>query len=186
MVKALIVIDMLEGYMKDTHNPKEVIENIKKLAVAFHKKKYKLILSVPKFDRKEQNPVMIRLWGEEFKGDPENQKLVKDLRDIRFDKAIIKEEYSAFYKTDLEAYCAKNKIDELYLTGVFSGCCVSYTGLDAAYRHIQPYMVSDAAGGPKRGLLSTYRHKITLSNFKQMMGPVVSTKELIDSIDAAD
>lgn len=174
---------MLKGYMKDTDNPKQVIQNIKRLVAAFKKKKYKIILSVPNFNRKKKNPVMIKLWGEEFKDDPEGQMLVKDLRKIKFDKLLKKEEYSAFYNTDLEAYCKKNKIDELYLTGVFSGCCVLFTGVDAAYRHIQSYMVSDAAGGPRKTLVSTDWHKRTLENFKLMIGPIVTTKEVLMRVD---
>ena len=93
MAEALIVIDMAEGYMKDTSSSKKVISNISKLIQAFKKKGNKVILSMPKFDSKRKNPVMIRLWGEEFKDDPESQKLVKELSNFKFDKKIEKVEY---------------------------------------------------------------------------------------------
>ena len=178
MAKALIVIDMLQGYMKDVQDSEKVVKNIVMLVEHFQKNKCKVILSVPDFNRKEQNPVMIRLWGEEFKDDPESQKVVKELASLKYDKVIKKEEYSSFYKTDLEQYCKKNNITELYFTGIFSGCCVLFTAVDAAYRHIQPYLVTDAVGGPRRKLVERNWQKDTFERFKLMIGPLVKTKNI--------
>ncbi|MBT4651817.1 cysteine hydrolase [Candidatus Woesearchaeota archaeon] len=182
MAEALIVIDMAEGYMKDTSSSKKVISNISKLIQAFKKKGNKVILSMPKFDSKRKNPVMIRLWGEEFKDDPESQKLVKELSNFKFDKKIEKVEYSGFYKTDLERYCKKHDITNLYFTGVFSGCCIFFSAVDAAYRMIQPHLVTDASGAPKGKLINKSWHQDTIKRFKLMIGPAISTKKLIDKM----
>lgn len=124
MVKALIIIDMLQGYMKDADNPPKIIENQIKLIKEFKKLKYKVILSMHDPQKAAENPVMYRLWGEELKDDSEGKNLVKELTGITYDKVIKKAEYSVFYKTDVGEYCRKNQIDELYFTGIFAGCCV--------------------------------------------------------------
>ncbi len=182
MTEALIVIDMLKGYMKDTDNSKKVINNILKLIKAFNKNGKKVIISVPKFGSKRKNPVMIKLWGEEFKDDLESQKVVKEFSKFKFDKKIEKLEYSAFFKTDLEKYCKKNNITDLYFTGVFSGCCVYFSAIDSAYRMIQPHLVSDASGGPKRSLVNKGWQQDTIKRFKLMAGPVTTTTKLIEKI----
>lgn len=183
MVNALIVIDMLEGYMKDTHNPKKIIKNIVKLIKEFKKRKKIVILSVPDFNYSIKNPVMIKLWGEEFKNDPQGRKLIKELSHFKYDKIVKKHEYSTFYDTDFEKYCKQNKIDELYFTGVFSGCCVLFSAVDSAYRHIQPYLVTDAAGGPRKSLVDKNWHKNTCDSFKLMIGPLITTNKLIHKLE---
>jgi len=183
MTKALIVIDMLEGYMKDTDNPGKIVANISKLIQTFKKKGNKVILSIPKFGSKRKNPVMIKLWGEEFKNDPESQKLVKELSKFHFDKVIEKFEYSSFFKTDLEKYCKKHNVTDLYFTGVFSGCCVFFTAVDSAYRIIQPHLVTDASGGPRRSMVNKGWQQDTFKRFKLMVGPIITTKKLIEKME---
>lgn len=180
MVKALIVIDMLEGYMKDTNNPETIIENQIKLIKEFKKLNLKVILAVHDQQKAAENPVMLRLWGEELKDDPEGRKVVNALAKYTYDKIVKKSEYSAFYRTDLEEYCRKHNIDELYVTGVFCGCCVFFSAVDAAYRRIQPYLVTDAAGVPK-ALVHGWQ-KETHEKFKTMIGPLITTEELIKEL----
>ncbi|MGD2251227.1 MAG: isochorismatase family cysteine hydrolase [Candidatus Methanofastidiosia archaeon] len=182
MVKALVIIDMLQGYMKDTDNPEEVIENQIKLIKEFKNHNLPVILSIPDTKQTTQNPVMFRLWGQEFKDDPEGKKLIKELTEVEYDNVVQKSEYSAFYKTDLEKYCKQNNIDEMYFTGVFCGCCVFFSAVDAAYRHIQPYLVRDAAGSPRKSLVSEGFRRETLEKFETTIGPLVTTEELINNL----
>jgi len=182
MAKALIVIDMLRGYMKNTDDPRKIIRNQIKLIEAFKKKNCKVILALPDFESGYKNPVMIRLWGEEFKDDPEGKKLVPELEQFKFDKIVKKKEYSAFYRTDLERYCKNSKIGELYFTGVYCGACIFFSAVDAAYRQIQPYMVIDATGCPKKSLVGINSEKETYKRFKLMIGLLIKTNKLIEQI----
>ena len=183
MTKALVIIDMLKGYMEDTDNPKKIIKNQVKLIKAFKKNKYKVIISIANPKKTAKNPVMYRLWGEEFKDDPEGKKLVKELTQFKFDKIIKKSEYSIFYKTDFEKYCKKQKIDEIYFAGVFAGCCLFFSAVDAAYRRIQPYLITDAAGGAKKTLVGKGWDKGTQIRFKKMIGPLINSKNLIEKLN---
>ena len=182
MAKALIVIDMLRGLMKDTDDPRKIIRNQIKLIEAFKKNNCRAILALHDYERGYKNPVMIRLWGEEFEDDPEGKKLVPELERFEFDKIVKKQEYSAFYRTDLERYCKNNKIGELYFTGVYCGCCIFFSAVDAAYRQIQPYLVIDATGSGKKSLVGLNTEKETYKRFKLMIGPLVRTDKLIEQI----
>ncbi len=55
-----------------------------------------------------------------------------------------------FLRTNLEEYCKKKKINEIYLCGVYSGCCVYFSGAGAAMRGIQPYLVTDASSSESK------------------------------------
>lgn len=150
MVKALIIIDMEKGYMKDIYNPKEIIKNQVKLIKAFNKKKLPVIITTGKA-RKKKNPVMDRLWEKETTEFAKKglDKFVPEIEKAKVSKVLGKSEYDCFYGTELEKYCKQNKITDLYLCGVFSGCCVYLTGTGAAYRGIMPYFVKDAVSTEK-------------------------------------
>jgi isochorismate hydrolase len=71
----------------------------------------------------------------------------------------------------------KHKVDELYLAGIFAGCCVYFTGADAAMRGIQPFIISDAVASP-----SKERTRMNIENFKIFMGPAITTRKLLDQL----
>ena len=177
MVQALVIVDMHRGYMKDVDNPEEIIQNQINLIKTFKTHKLKVILFVINPQKTAENPVMYRLWGEEFKNDPEALEVVKELAELDYDKIVEKSEYSIFYRTDLEKYCGEQDIDELYFAGVFGGCCIFFSAADAAYRRIQPYLVTDAVGDPRESKDETHRR------FELLIGPLITTKELIKKID---
>lgn len=65
---------------------------------------------------------------------------------------------------------------ELYFTGVFSGACVYFSAVDAAQRMIQPYLVTDATGAPRRSMVEKGWNQHTKEKFKLMIGPLITTK----------
>lgn len=180
MVKALIIIDMAKSYELDTYNAKEILDNQLKLINTFHKQNLPIILVGGKKDN-SPNPVMLKLWGNE---DEENERkglneLMPELLAAPHTKRINKGEYDAFFQTDLEEYCKKENIDELYLCGVYSGVCVYFTGAGAAMRRIQPYLITDAASTEQKSW-----HKDNCEKFKTVLGPLITTEELIQELGA--
>ncbi len=185
-MKALIIIDMIQAYSKDIYNDKKIINNQLKLIKAFQNKKLPVILSVPGKGIKPMNgdnPISLYLWGDELEGDNKRKKgekkidRIQELQGIKWDKIIRKPEYSSFFNTDLERYCKANKINELYLCGLYSGVCVHYTGIDAQYRRIWPILVSDGSTTSK-----PIAHKKNCKDFAEMVGKVFTTKEVINSL----
>jgi nicotinamidase/pyrazinamidase len=132
-MKALIIIDMLEGYAQDCFNRDEVVANQLVLVDAFRDRGYPIIivsadLSAP------PNPVMVRLWGVEFADEPEKARLIRELENVERAVYVSKTEYSAFFRTPLESFCEEQGIDELCFCGYASGVCVFFSAVDAAMR----------------------------------------------------
>lgn len=185
-MKALIIIDMCNMDVSKRKDKEKLISNQLKLISTFKKKGHKFILAGGRGKRKHKpNPVMDRLWGNEYapkKGSKKEKKekflwnisIIDELINSKPDKIIHKEAYSAFFNTDLEKYCKKNKINEMYFCGIYSGCCVYFSGVDAAYRRIQPFLVKDASGST-----SPKQHKININNFETFIGPSLTTNEVL-------
>ena len=176
MVKALIIIDMIKGNTLDIYNPNEIIFNQVKLIEEFNKHNLPIIVVTGK-PNAEINSVMLRLWGEEFAGESEKKELIPEIANSKHSIVIEKSEYSAFFQTELEQYCKDNNIDELYFTGVYSGCCVYFSAVDAAYRKIQPYLVTDASTTEKQEW-----HNRNCNQFETLIGPLIKTQKVIESL----
>jgi isochorismate hydrolase len=179
MVKALIIIDMIKGNTLDIYNPKKIIFNQVKLIEEFNKHNLPIIVVTDKLNSKK-NPVMIRLWGDEFANEPENKELIPEIANSKYSIIIEKTEYSAFFQTKLEQYCKDNNVEELYFTGVYSGCCVYFSAVDAAYRKIQPYLVIDASTTEKQEW-----HDSNCDQFESVIGPLIKTQEVIESLNSS-
>lgn len=189
MKKGLIIIDMFNADVIKREDKSKLISNQLKLISAFKKKGHKIILTQGKLGTKP-NPVMDRLWGDEYapkKGSKKEKRkkflwnisIIDELKNAKPDKIISKESYSSFYNTDLENYCKKNKITELYFCGISSGCCVYFSAIDSVYRRVQPYLVTDASGST-----SSKQHKINIDNFTTFAGPSLSTKEVLMNMNS--
>jgi isochorismate hydrolase len=183
MVKALILIDMIQAYSKDIYADKKIVEHQRSLIHAFKKKKLPVIVALPSVKKQKKNPIMLYLWGDELKGDNKRKQgyklrdLIPELQTVQWDKIVHKSEYSAFFRTDLESYCKTKKITELYFCGIYSGVCVQYSGVDAAYRHIWPILVTDASTTFKKKL-----HVVNCKRFAETIGKVTSTKKVLHSL----
>jgi isochorismate hydrolase len=178
MARGLIIIDMVKSYRLDTYNVKEILNNQIKLIDAFNKHKLPVIV-VTGDPKAKPNPVMVRIWGNEAKKYKKKglNKLVPEIAEAKYNKLIKKSQYDAFFKTDLERYCKNKKIDKLYFCGVYSGVCVYFSGAGAAMRRIQPYLVTDASSTESLKL-----HKKNCIDFKEIIGQLITTKELLKEI----
>jgi nicotinamidase-related amidase len=184
MVKALIIIDMVQAYAKDIYPNKGIINKQLFLIKKFKENKLPVIAAIPDTVKKNgKNLIMIHLWGDTFKGEEKRRPghklgdLIPELQGVNFDKTIRKPEYSAFFDTELGNYCKKKKITELYFCGVWSGVCVYYSAIDAAYRRIWPILVTDASAGP-----TNKTHKEDCKRFSQFVGKSTSTKDALRAL----
>lgn len=175
-MKALIIIDMFEGYAEECYNREKVIKNQVQLIDAFQKKNLPVII-VEGDKNSTPNPVMVRLWGHEFEGEPQKVELVPELRKVEGAKYVGKSEYSAFFRTELEQYCKDSNIDEMYFCGYSSGVCVYFSAADAAMRRILPILVTDASTTNVEEW-----HMKTIKRFQEVVGPAKTTQETIEDI----
>jgi len=181
MKKGLIIIDMLVRDVKNRKDKDMLIKNQLNLIAAFNKSKQPVILTGARKDGrtlgKNPNPIMLKLWGNEESKNSEENKLVPELLSSNYNYYIDKSGYSAFFKTKLEKICKKEKIKELYLCGISAGVCVYFTGVDASMRKIMPFLVIDASGSP-----SAKTHNRNITNFREILGSTISTRELMRKI----
>lgn len=177
---------MIQAYSKDIHKDKKIVKNQLELIKEFQRNKLPVILGIPGKGIKKMkgnNPIDLYLWGNELEGDEKRKEgeklgdLIPELQSIKWNKIVTKCEYSAFFNTDLEKYCKSKKISELYICGIYSGCCLHYTGVDAKYRRIWPILVSDASTA--RG---SRTHKKNCKDFAFMVGKITTTKELLKTL----
>ncbi len=171
----MIVRDVIKRKDKN-----KLISNQLKLIEGFKKNKQKVILVGGDKNGKPSkkiDSVMFKLWGNEESKNPAENKVIPELLNSNYYYYVDKSRYSAFFKTDLEEYCKKNEINELYFCGISSGVCVYFSAADAVMRGIQPYLVTDASGS-----VSDKQHKININNFESVIGPSLTTKDVLKKI----
>merc|ERR1719213_1420637 len=68
------------------------------------------------------------------------------LPELRFphNTFVMKEQYSSFYASTLDATLRAAGVDTIYLTGILTNVCVFATALDAWYRGYKVFVVTDA------------------------------------------
>ncbi len=89
------------------------------------------------------------------------------------DLIIDKPRYSAFYRTELEQYLKRNKLDTIIVAGLATNVCCESTVRDAFFRNFRPIVVSD--------LNSTYSEKLQKASLKTMedcFALVLNSREL--------
>ena len=175
-MKALIIIDMLEGYAQQVYNREEVVANQLALIGAFRTRGFPIV--IVSADLSAPNPVMVRLWGVEFADEPEKARLIGELENVEGATYFSKAEYSAFFRTPLESFCEEHGIDELFFCGYASGVCVFFSAVDAAMRRILPVLVSDASTTNERSW-----HEKTCERFEEVLGPVMDTQQILVDLD---
>ena len=181
MKKALLVIDMQNGdkyAYEHLYERKKVVNNIVKLIDAFNVKNCPVIETMMWITDKKNSPVykkFPRIGIPKSKGVELMDELIGKYCELR----IKKENWSAFYNTDLDAYLKRHKIKELYLTGIHAGCCVLFTGVDAFYRGYNAYIVTDAVSSvtDKKGL---EKH---IAKFEDQVGYSISTDNLLKKLE---
>jgi ureidoacrylate peracid hydrolase len=106
--------------------------------------------------------------------------IVDELAPQPGDRVIDKTRYSAFYDTTLEEQLRELGIDTVIVCGVTTNVCVESTVRDAFFRDFRIVVPSDATAA-----VSPELHEGSLNDFRYAFGPVVTTAELEEAIQAA-
>ncbi len=176
-MKALLIMDMQKESTKGLYKKGEIIKNISKLIDKFNSKKYKVI-QTKVWIKDTKKTSMTKLWPNEGIANTKGAEIIPELKNKKYDKVIEKTNYSAFFGTQLDNYLKKNKVKELYIVGIHSGCCILFTGVDAFYRNYNVFFVEDAisSAGGKRSVING------LKNFKMFCGKTISTLQIMSSV----
>jgi ureidoacrylate peracid hydrolase len=111
------------------------------------------------------NTALNGTWGHEL------YKIKKDKKD----KVLIKHFFDGFYKTRLDEFLKKNKIENIYFAGVNTDVCVFHTSLGAVIRGYKVNVIEDATA-----TVSDKNKKIFLDYLNKYTGiNIINSKGLI-------
>jgi len=171
--KALLVIDMQEGFFADASEPvyreKELVDNINQLTESFRSQHLPVIF----IRHTEEN-------GEELQEGTKAWKVYHKLRQKRDDYYLNKETPDSFYRTELASILQENKIDTLYITGLQTDYCIDTTCRSAFAKNYHTILVNDAHSTYDNRFMKAeeiieYHHKIIGRWFASLQ----STNEII-------
>lgn len=174
MVKALILIDFEEEWRNKKSDYylgefKNKIENAKRLLKTCRENGITII-----FTRHiEPDPTPAFAKG------TKNIEIINELKPLPNEKIVEKNKISPFYKTDLEKYLKKNKIDELIVGGIMTNLCVRSTISEAYDRDFKLILSKDTCVSD-----SVSTDKNTIKDLKNTRPEVevLSTSEIIKKI----
>ncbi len=182
---ALIIIDMQndfisEGAPIECPGGRDIVPNIQKLRTWANEN------DIPVFYTRETHREQKVDYGLELeRSEPEHclegtkgVVIISELTPEVHEFVIIKRRYSGYYLTDLEVMMREFNRNTLIITGAATNVCVYATALDAMQRDVRAIVVSDGVAGT-----SVELHHAFLKNIDYVIGDVVSTEELISTLN---
>ena len=148
---ALLIIDMLNDFVKEGA-PLEVPETRKVIPNIYRKVSKAREQGIPIIyvcDRhREDNPEFkLKIWPPHAIAGTEGAEVVEELRPLKGDYTVTKENYSGFFQTELDSLLKRLKINHLILTGCVTNICILYTAADAMMRGYKITVPSDCIAG---------------------------------------
>jgi len=179
---ALLIVDMQNDFIHFKGSPvyvlpaKRIIPKIVKLLTICRKKKIPAVYAITSHKRDRSDWALLdKKYNRAYciENTP-GAKIIPEINPQEKEYIVRKRRYSAFYKTGLERLLKRLKVKRLIVCGVTTSCCVSSTVRDAYCRDYEVMVVSDAVSATHRDL-----HKATLKYFRENIGPVSKTNEVI-------
>lgn len=164
--KALIIIDMLNDFVKDgaplkVRGIEKIIEPIKKEIEKAKSQRYPVIYIC---DSHDENDKEFNLYPPHAVKNTEGAKIIEELKPEGSNIIIRKNTFSGFYNTDLDNVLKKLSVEKLIVTGCVTNICVLYTVSDAVLRGYKVDVVKDAVIGlDKKG------HQFALRQMKEVL-----------------
>jgi len=175
---ALLVLDMQDYFIKEKSHafvPSSVniITSIIEIAKIIRGMGNKIIFT-RHLDSENKESSMNRWWKDNIKPDNDLSKISHQLNKQAID-VIEKNQYSAFYNTDLETILTINDIEQVIITGVMTHLCCETTARDAFMRGFEVFFVVDAT--------ATYTEELHLGTLRAIshgFGTCISSEEIIN------
>lgn len=134
MTTAVLVIDMIEDFVTgkfENDRAKAIIPNIKELLEAARSTDNPVVYVSDSHLEGDQE---FSIWGEHAVSGSEGSEIISELKPKEEDYTLPKENYSAFYNTELESVLQDLGVEKVVLTGVLTHICIQHTSADAFYR----------------------------------------------------
>ena len=145
MANALLVVDMLVGFMEPDHNlycgddARKIIPNVQRLIQEEQAKGSKVFFIC---DNHEPDDLEFEMFPVHCVKGTDEANVIKELSS--YDGEIIpKQRYSAFYGTDLDQKLSSLNPDKIIICGVCTDICVMHTTSDARNRDYRVEIPTD-------------------------------------------
>ncbi|MBN1548181.1 MAG: isochorismatase family protein [Syntrophaceae bacterium] len=92
----------------------------------------------------EDGGLLLQWWGEAIQYGSPDWGIVAVLKPQDEDLIIDKNRYSAFYRTNLDAFLQEREISDVIICGLLTNCCCETTARDAFMRDYRVFFLSDA------------------------------------------
>lgn len=147
---ALLVIDMQKFFIgarvSSLLEPGDaILPNVKRLVDHYHEKGSPVVYTrhVHKPDGSDLG-ILGEWWDEHSMEGSDEAEIHESIAPLPEDKVILKQRYSAFYNTNLEAFLRGKQIKEVVICGVMTNICCESTARDAFFRDLWVRFVADA------------------------------------------
>ncbi|KTD03980.1 isochorismatase [Legionella geestiana] len=177
---ALIVIEMQNVFRNDLNMISDKqLSNIKAIISASENAGVNIIY-VRHNDSHEISKSMIDWWnGDKIEYGSEGWEMI-DGFDTTGKTIIDKNQYSAFFKTELDEVLRANKIEDVIIVGVMTNCCCETTAREAFMYGYRVFFINDATSTFNEDL-----HLATLKNLSFGFACIQDTKHLVSDLIAS-
>lgn len=146
----LLVVDAQRAYvdpgLSQIPSAPAALENIKRLIASFPTER---VIFTRHINTKENAGMMSKWWKTLLTEDDPATELCVDPGNS---KVIKKDQYDAFYKTELERLIGDLKVEQIVLCGFSANICCEATGYSAFMKGLEVFLVADATAARSKEL----------------------------------
>lgn len=176
---ALLVIEMQNVFRTDLNIISDKQLNNIKAIIAASEKAGVNIIYVRHNDSAEISKSMVDWWnGDKIEYGSHGWKML-DGFDTTGKIVIDKNQYSAFFKTELNEVLQENNIEDVILVGVMTNCCCETTARDAFMYGYRVFFINDATSTINEEL-----HLAALKNLSFGFACIQDTQDIISDLSA--
>jgi nicotinamidase/pyrazinamidase len=167
MANAVLIIDMVRGFLEPEHNlycgdeSRAVIPRVRELAERELSHGSKLLFLC---DNHAPNDLEFRIFPPHCIRGTHETEVIQELRDLP-GEVIPKTRYSAFHNTSLDDSLMHIGPDKLIITGVCTDICVLYTAVDARNRDFDVEVPVDCVRS-----FDAAGHAMALDHMRRILG----------------
>ena len=167
MGNAVLVVDMLRGFMEEGHplylgvGPRSIIPNIKKLLEREIAQGSKVVFLC---DNHDPDDLEFKMFPPHCIEGTEEAEIIPELAGYEGD-VVPKKRYSGFFSTDLETKLQQLNPDKIIICGVLTNICVMHTTADARNRDYEVEIPVNCVASPDEEA-----HRFALEHMDRVLG----------------
>ncbi|MCY8007249.1 isochorismatase family protein [Bacillus haynesii] len=179
---ALLIHDMqqyfLNAYRYGESPVTDLLANIKKLRKRCAELGIPVIFTAqPGAQTPEERGLLQDFWGPGIGPDPDEQKIVDELKPNEDDIVLTKWRYNAFRKTNLLGVLKEQGRDQLIITGIYAHIGCLMTACDAFMQDIETFFVGDAVAD-----FSLKHHEMAITYAADRCSVTITAEQLLSQL----